>query len=126
MAYLSNEVLSDSCYSKASDVYAFGILLYEIMTEREPFNDEDLEGLSKIEFICKGGRPSTDLNSLSKNIRDLIKNCWNRNPSKRPSFVKIFNTLNEIFQTKQKEKQKMLQLNQSFNWKEYYNRKNIK
>ncbi|KAM9958139.1 hypothetical protein ACTFIW_013119 [Dictyostelium discoideum] len=129
MAYLSNEVLSDSCYSKASDVYAFGILLYEIMTEREPFNDE-YEGLSKIEFICKGGRPSAGLDSLNKNIRDLIKNCWNQNPNKRPPFVKIFNTLNEIFQTKQKQKQKqkqkMLQSNQSFNWKEYYNRKNIK
>ncbi|KAM9990851.1 hypothetical protein ACTFIY_006883 [Dictyostelium cf. discoideum] len=126
MAYLSNEVLLDSNYSKASDVYAFGISLYEIMTEREPFEDEDLEGLTKIQFICKGGRPSTDLNSLSKNIRDLIKNCWNQNPSKRPSFVKIFNTLKEIFQTEQKEKQKMLKSNQSFNWKEYYIRKNIK
>ncbi|KAN0041936.1 hypothetical protein ACTFIV_004490 [Dictyostelium citrinum] len=126
MAYLSNEVLTDSNYSKASDVYAFGILLYEIMTEREPYKDEDLEGLSKIEFICKGGRPSTDLDILDKNIRDLIKNCWNQDPSKRPTFVKVFNTLNEIFQIKQKEKRKSLNTNQSFNWKEYYNRRNIK
>ncbi|KAN0012390.1 hypothetical protein ACTFIU_007691 [Dictyostelium citrinum] len=126
MAYLSNEVLTDCNYSKASDVYAFGILLYEIMTEREPYKDEDLEGLSKIEFICKGGRPSTDLDILDKNIRDLIKNCWNQDPTKRPTFVKVFNTLNEIFQIKQKEKRKRSNTNQSFNWKEYYNRKNIK
>ncbi|KAN0040072.1 hypothetical protein ACTA71_011957 [Dictyostelium dimigraforme] len=126
-AYLSNEVLTESSYSKASDVYAFGILLYEIMTEKIPFEEEDLNQLSMIEFICEGRRPSIGLGSLDNNIRDLIQNCWNQDASKRPTFVKVFNILNQIFQIKQVEQQKkLLQSKQSFNWKEYYNRKNIK
>ena len=35
---MAPEVLDDSGYSMAADVYSFGILLHEVFTEKEPFS----------------------------------------------------------------------------------------
>ena len=54
-AYISPEVWKNQKYTKASDVYSFGIIVYEIMTVNEPYTESDLfEIRSK---VIRGKRP---------------------------------------------------------------------
>lgn len=39
VAYFSPEILLNKNYSKMSDVYAFSLILYEVVTNERPFND---------------------------------------------------------------------------------------
>lgn len=55
-AYLAPEMLSDKTSSKASDIYALGLIFYELLVGRPPFYSTDIEELfenirqSQIEF----------------------------------------------------------------------------
>jgi serine/threonine protein kinase len=76
------------------DVYSFGIILWEIMTEQEPFPDYSLKKLKEL-VGEQGYRPALREFEV-KGMQELIKSCWNIQPSSRPSFQLMFSTLNKI------------------------------
>lgn len=49
LQYMSPEAMSQSIYSTESDVYAFGIVAFEILFEREAFGN--LEGFKLIDAV---------------------------------------------------------------------------
>ena len=101
--YLSPEIISSKPYDSKSDIWALGVLIYEMMTFKMPFNANSLPSLSL--KIIRGyyQAPPT---SYSKDLIDLVKRCLNLDPKKRPSaenilklpFIKkrIFGYLDEI------------------------------
>lgn len=68
------------------DVYAYGILLYELVSQTRPF--DGMAGDEIKEFVVKGGRPRLPFD-LNPRLRKLIEECWDANPEKRPTFVDI-------------------------------------
>ena len=101
--YLSPEIISSKPYDSKSDIWALGVLLYEMMTYKMPFNANSFASLSL--KIIKGFYKEPP-SSYSKDLIDLVKRCLNRDPKKRPSaenilklpFIqkRIFGYLNEI------------------------------
>jgi hypothetical protein len=92
-AYMSPELLEDNRYSYHSDVYAYGILMYEILYEMKPYSDE-IMNLSPMKFgieIGKGTRPKMNLKLDSKleEKGNLMEECWVEDPKKRPTFAEI-------------------------------------
>ena len=90
-------------YSKEIDVYSFGILFWEILTGCIPFRElhENPETCDKIEkMIIDGYRPSLDKipKDIPRCIIEIIKDCWNSKPNKRPKFEKIIAILTIILQ----------------------------
>ena len=90
-------------YSREIDVYSFGILFWEILTGKIPFQElkENPNTCDKIEqMIIDGYRPSLDVlpNDISPCIIEIIKQCWNSKPSERPSLGKIISILTIILQ----------------------------
>ena len=89
-AYSAPEIFSDHKYIKAGDVYAFSMIVYEIVTLEIPFN-----GVGNFLFgnnIVKGLRPKFE-SDIAACYKELIENCWNHDPDKRPTFDQIIEDL---------------------------------
>ncbi|RHZ44984.1 hypothetical protein Glove_701g13 [Diversispora epigaea] len=87
--YMAPEVLRGEKYTQASDIYSFGMIMWEISTGQLPFSGRAHDVHLAMD-ICKGHRPPiSDL--IPKCYSDLICRCWDANPSNRPSIDDIFN-----------------------------------
>lgn len=73
------------------DVYSFGMLLYEIITENELKSQ-----YINVYQILDGERPEFPDSTLP-NWRDLIKNCWSQDPDERPTFSEICDLFESAF-----------------------------
>ena len=94
--YMAPEVMQHGGGSKASDVFSFGVLLYEICTLHSFFaSDTSLEAFEK--RVISGERPSLD-NTIpySHVTKNLISSCWAADPKDRPSFDEVVNVLVDI------------------------------
>ena len=88
-------------YSKEIDVYSFGILFWEILTGKIPFQELKEKDTCDIEkMIINGYRPPLDIlpDDTPLCIIEIINDCWNATPSKRPTLGRIISTLTIILQ----------------------------
>ncbi|KAJ8439419.1 hypothetical protein Cgig2_001759 [Carnegiea gigantea] len=75
-------------YSEKADVYSFGILCFELLTGKVPFEDGHLQGDMMGRNIIAGERPLFPF-VLPKCLATVIKRCWQTDPNQRPSFSSI-------------------------------------
>jgi hypothetical protein len=91
--WLAPEVINHGHASKSSDVYSFGIVLWEIMTRKEVY-----PGLSAEQIIAKVAnsnlRPALPPNLP---LSDIMGMCWKQNSEERPTFHQILNTLSKLY-----------------------------
>uniref|UniRef100_A0A8R1DNI1 Protein kinase domain-containing protein n=2 Tax=Caenorhabditis japonica TaxID=281687 RepID=A0A8R1DNI1_CAEJA len=94
LRWLSPEAIKDNTYSSKSDVWAFGVLLWEIATLGGfPYNnvaDKDL--LNQLTDGMRLEQPP----KCSDDMYFLMKSCWNLRQEDRPSFVSILSKLDQI------------------------------
>jgi len=85
-------VLTDKC-----DVYSFGIKLWELLTEKVPFEDKGLTEIGKLSLaIIDGVRP--DIPSVCPTLlATLINECWAQEANKRPLFSEIVSNNGQKF-----------------------------
>ncbi|RHZ86337.1 hypothetical protein Glove_52g87 [Diversispora epigaea] len=88
---LTPEVLSGEEYTKAADVYSFGMIAYEMVTGFAPYynvrHDRDLA-----RQICNGLRPKIPFH-IPKLITRMIMRCWGARITHRPTFLELFDEL---------------------------------
>jgi hypothetical protein len=80
-AYMAPEI-ADGKYGKPADVFAFGIMLWEIVKSEQVYIHTQ---------IVKGVRP--DVTGLPENAKRLMGLCWIDDPDQRPTFEAIFDNL---------------------------------
>jgi serine/threonine protein kinase len=103
--YLAPEVLSRKSYTKESDIYSFGMILWEHTTGKKPFHDRSHNHLL-ISDILNGERPQiTD--DTPEGYADLMKMCWDRNPENRPTAKEIKDCLRRYYYGEKKENIKL-------------------
>jgi serine/threonine protein kinase len=96
--WMSPESISDiSQFTSQSDIWAFGITLWEIMTNciTLPYSllhDEQVYQRLKLSDSLHLFKPEC----LSKELMDLMLECW-RPYSERPTFNEIYTFLNKRF-----------------------------
>jgi hypothetical protein len=73
------------------DVYSFGMILWELWHEMIPF-DNDLKFATRY-VLVEDSRPmimSSDCKTpCSTEMANLIRVCWQKDPSNRPTFLNI-------------------------------------
>ena len=100
LLYMAPEVMNGDEYGRKVDVFSFGIIMYEIVTNNLPYPDSILE-LNEFKFIKlileKKLRPKfNESMKIKPSIQELIEKCWSDEPSERPTFAQIFNKLTAI------------------------------
>jgi serine/threonine protein kinase len=90
MPYVAPEVLRSKPYTQAADIYSFGMVMYFIITGRQPFENCAHDHLLALD-ICNGIRPEIpEIPELKSNLFiDLMKKCWDSNPDNRPNVESI-------------------------------------
>eukprot|EP00118_Oscarella_pearsei_P024028 m.296774 g.296774 ORF g.296774 m.296774 type:complete len:595 (+) comp40765_c0_seq4:1891-3675(+) len=95
--WMAVESLRDFIFTTQSDVWAFGVTLWEIMTLAEvPY-----AGMSSREVaneVKKGLRLEKPLDCLNETY-DLMLECWNAEPQERPKFENIILCLEKTLQS---------------------------
>ena len=99
--WMAPEVIAGEPYTEKADIYAVGILLWELVERKHPFS-EFLAGAEIIgNAITLGKRPIlTPLKESEPKVAlefiELIHQCWDQKPSKRPPILKVYQILREI------------------------------
>jgi tRNA A-37 threonylcarbamoyl transferase component Bud32 len=120
--YMSTEILSiedmddNATYNEKCDVYSFGIIMHELFFMMKPYANKSKNLYRLIANVLKGERPDVpfsldDSQSMQewydkshKNSSDfqydsvrlyleVCKECWDEDPSLRPSFESIYDKL---------------------------------
>jgi serine/threonine protein kinase len=84
--YMAPE-LAASTYTAKVDVYAFGIMLFEIVTAKKAF--AKLRGQNAyhlINAVKSGLRPDVPPD-VPAHVKELMQACWDPEPDRRPSFT---------------------------------------
>jgi NIMA (never in mitosis gene a)-related kinase len=87
--YLSPELCQERPYNNKSDVWSLGCVLYELTTLKHAFEGNDMKAL--IGKILRGIYPPIS-SQYSKDLRDVIDKCLQKDPRNRPSITSILNT----------------------------------
>ena len=104
LRYMAPETLTERTADFASDVYSFSILLWQIVTcQSKPYGNMNLVKL--VDFRDAVGyndvRPGVSVSDNEPALKDhtaiakLIENCWEGNPTKRPTFRQVVKVLEQ-------------------------------
>ena len=81
--FLAPELLEGEAPSPRTDVYAMGVLLYEMFTGRVPFDDNDTARLVRRVISEKAPRVETLRPDLPPELRDILERAIARDPEAR-------------------------------------------
>ncbi|CAH0692057.1 unnamed protein product [Spodoptera exigua] len=81
-------------FSKATDVYAFGTVWYELLCGEYPFKSQPPEAV--IWQVGKGVKQSLANMQASRDIKDILMLCWSYRSSERPDFPHLLTTLQKL------------------------------
>ncbi|RIB18980.1 kinase-like domain-containing protein [Gigaspora rosea] len=89
--YVAPELFRGQSYSKKSDIYSFGILMWEIGSGTRPY-DNIPHDIDLVKDIYRGKRPPIPFGTPSF-YSELMKSCWDDNPLNRPDAIEISKTI---------------------------------
>ncbi|XP_053542538.1 mitogen-activated protein kinase kinase kinase 7 isoform X1 [Ictalurus punctatus] len=87
-AWMAPEVFEGNNYSEKCDVFSWGIILWEVITRRKPFDEIGGPAFRIMWAVHRGTRPPL-IKNLPKPIESLMTRCWSKDPSQRPSMEEI-------------------------------------
>lgn len=107
LPWLSPENLAGAGPSTGSDVYAFGIVCWEVVTGAVPWQGESLESIMKKVAVLRARPPlpkATDGNGAAagetnrgqSELIELMQRCWDQEPLSRPQIAQIAEDLREV------------------------------
>ncbi|KAM4668992.1 fibroblast growth factor receptor 2 isoform 7-T7 [Amazona ochrocephala] len=92
--WMAPEALFDRVYTHQSDVWSFGVLMWEIFTlGGSPYPGIPVEELFKL--LKEGHRMDKPANCTNE-LYMMMKDCWHAVPSQRPTFKQLVEDLDRI------------------------------
>nr|XP_020454948.1 mitogen-activated protein kinase kinase kinase 7-like [Monopterus albus] len=94
-AWMAPEVFEGSNYSEKCDVFSWGIILWEVITRKKPFDEIGGSAFCIMWAVHRGTRPPL-IKDLPKPIEILMTRCWAKEPSQRPSMEEVQKTMRHL------------------------------
>ncbi|KAM4633661.1 mitogen-activated protein kinase kinase kinase 7 isoform 2-T3 [Polymixia lowei] len=94
-AWMAPEVFEGNNYSEKCDVFSWGIILWEVITRRKPFDEIGGPAFRIMWAVHNGTRPPL-IKNLPKPIESLMTRCWSKDPSQRPSMEEIVKIMTHL------------------------------
>ncbi|XP_013207474.1 fibroblast growth factor receptor 1 isoform X10 [Microtus ochrogaster] len=92
--WMAPEALFDRIYTHQSDVWSFGVLLWEIFTlGGSPYPGVPVEELFK---LLKEGHRMDKPTNCTNELYMMMRDCWHAVPSQRPTFKQLVEDLDRI------------------------------
>uniref|UniRef100_A0A3Q4BIW6 Mitogen-activated protein kinase kinase kinase 7 n=1 Tax=Mola mola TaxID=94237 RepID=A0A3Q4BIW6_MOLML len=91
-AWMAPEVFEGSNYSEKCDVFSWGIILWEVITRRKPFDEIGGPAFRIMWAVHNAVMPTP----LPKPIESLMTRCWSKDPSQRPSMEEIVKIMTHL------------------------------
>uniref|UniRef100_A0A914EAZ9 Protein kinase domain-containing protein n=1 Tax=Acrobeloides nanus TaxID=290746 RepID=A0A914EAZ9_9BILA len=96
--WLSIEALVDRIFSEKSDVWSFGVLMYEMFSlGKVPYatmNNDDV-----LEFLQENDKRLECPENTPANAYDIMRMCWKKEPDERPCFGELVDLLYGMLET---------------------------
>ncbi|XP_020240831.1 probable serine/threonine-protein kinase DDB_G0272254 [Asparagus officinalis] len=92
--WMAPEVLRNEVADEKSDVYSYGVILWEIVTEKIPWDNlNSMQVIGAVGFMNKRLELPRDLDPKWVSI---IESCWHSDPQCRPSFQEILERFKDL------------------------------
>jgi len=107
LKWMSPEAIKSRRYSKASDVWSYGVTLYEIVSRQNPYPDMDPIGAA-LEVTHNNLTPTIPAYTPPL-LAFIMKGCFEFDPERRPNFAAIMDRLQQgrmdewTFQSKEED-----------------------
>lgn len=95
--YVAPEVFRNEEYDTKVDVFSFALILQEMIEGRPPFSLKNEAEVPKV-YASKERPPfRAPAKNYAHGLKELIEDCWNENPAKRPTFRQIIARLDTVY-----------------------------
>jgi hypothetical protein len=84
-AYMAPELLAGKAATVQSDIYALGLVLYEVFSGRRAFDAATIAGLRQLQESSERPTLSTATGAIDPAIEEVVHRCLDRNPAARPA-----------------------------------------
>jgi len=93
VCWMAPESIAHRNYSKKSDVWTFGIVVYEIVAQCEPHKNKDVIDVA-VRIRDEGLTPEISSDCPEK-LRQVMEMCWKKQTDQRPNFETICSMLED-------------------------------
>ena len=85
--WMAPESLADGLFTPSSDIWSYGVILYEIIT----FGSFPFQGLSNNQVLehVTSGHTLLPPPGIRSQLISLLQSCWNQIPTKRPTAAEV-------------------------------------
>ncbi|XP_030850466.1 mitogen-activated protein kinase kinase kinase 7 isoform X3 [Strongylocentrotus purpuratus] len=94
-AWMAPEVFEGRTYSEKCDIFSWGVILWEVISRRKPFDDIGGPAFRIMWAVHNGRRPPL-IRNIPKPLDKLMTRCWSQESTMRPSMHEVVSIMSNL------------------------------